>query len=96
MLTSKYGIQFGKNEKESPDEYNFITIKLNLSTVAINEVNADISFEIESGIKVDQFDMDRTSSFKKLTLEETKELVKKLSNFIETGGKFLTDYQTKG
>ena len=92
MATNKYKIQFGKDEKESPNEYNYIAVELNLTAGTDDKTGANVSFRIESGTPVGQFDMDRTTSFKSLSLEETRELVKKLNSFIETGEKFLSDY----
>ena len=88
-----YKIVFGKTESESSNNtYNNMTVRLGLSA---NEdgAHAAISVTIEEGYPEGQFDMNRKTTSKSISIEEAKQLVMKLNCFITRGERFLEEYK---
>ncbi|MFZ2970619.1 MAG: hypothetical protein WA063_05715, partial [Minisyncoccia bacterium] len=61
------------------------------ATIKGNKTSVNIDFEIKSGYPDGQFDMDRTSALKTLSLNDAKKLAAKLNEFVIAGERFLSD-----
>jgi hypothetical protein len=94
MDTEDFQIRFGTTEKESPDDYNNLTVGLILKATG-NEVGASVDCIIEKGTPRGQFDTEREHIFYTLSISEVETLIAKLQEFVATGKEFLDKYSKK-
>ena len=85
MTNNKFfAIVFGKTEKDDQCEYDYMNAELNLG------LNNKTNIEFSINTKYDGRSLSSLSYT--LNIEETKELAKKLNDFVVVGEKFLTEY----
>lgn len=88
---NKFSIIIGKDDKEDPNEYHYLSAVLDLTT-RNKQPQVAIRLEIQQGFVISLHDMDRRGADKSLSIEEAEILISKLNEFVDTGKKFIDEY----